>query len=286
MMIKYQFHAEEATDQCVEWIRSYFDEAGCDKAVVGISGGKDSSVVAALCVAALGKGRVVGVMMPQDVQPDIHESFELVHFLDIPNITIDIGNATREILDQLDTVGISYRTSYQLDHYKKICVTDQTMINLPARIRMATLFAVAQSVNGRVANTCNLSENWIGYSTLFGDNAGQFAPIAQFTVQEVKEIGRVLGLPECLIEKTPSDGLCGKSDEENLGFTYEVLDRYIRTRSCRSSTIRAKIEQLHESNRFKEEIVNIPCCYPTFHVFQQNDAIIPLEGRRDDCTIQ
>lgn len=253
MMIKYQFHAEEATYQCIKWIRTYFDIAHCDKAVVGISGGKDSSVVAALCVAALGKDRVIGVMMPQGTQLDIDYSYALINHLGIQGKTVCVKTPVNEILEQMNNEGIT--------------PSQQTQINLPARIRMATLFAIAQSVNGRVANTCNLSENWVGYSTLFGDDAGQFAPIAQFTVEEVKAIGRVLGLPEYLIEKMPSDGLCGKSDEDNLGFSYAVLDRYIRIGICEDIDTRKKIDQLHWNNLFKKDIVNIPCFHPAPTLF-------------------
>lgn len=253
MMIKYQFYAEEATYQCIKWIRTYFDIAHCDKAVVGISGGKDSSVVAALCVAALGKDRVIGVMMPQGTQLDIDYGYALINHLGIQGKTVCVKTPVNEILEQMNNEGIT--------------PSQQTQINLPARIRMATLFAIAQSVNGRVANTCNLSENWVGYSTLFGDDAGQFAPIAQFTVEEVKAIGRVLGLPEYLIEKMPSDGLCGKSDEDNLGFSYAVLDRYIRIGICEDIDTRKKIDQLHWNNLFKKDIVNIPCFHPAPTLF-------------------
>lgn len=253
-MIKYQFHAKEATQSCIEWIRSYFDEAKCDKAVVGISGGKDSTVVTALCAAALGKERVLGVMMPQGRQPDIEDSRALIHHLEIPSKTINIGSCVDMILNGMYDEGIE--------------LTEQTRINLPARIRMATLFAVAQSVNGRVANTCNLAENWVGYSTLFGDNAGQFAPIAQFTVHEVKEIGRVLGIPEHLLEKTPSDGLCGKNDEDSLGFSYDTLDRYIRTGEFSDFDIKKRIDHLNKMSRFKEEIVDIPCFRPDYYIFR------------------
>lgn len=110
----------------------------------------------------------------------------------------------------------------------EITVTEQTKTNLPPRIRMATLYAVSQSMNGRVANTCNLSEDWVGYSTRYGDSVGDFSPLSRLTVTEVKAIGRVLKLPDEFVDKVPIDGLCGKTDEENLGFTYELLDKYIR----------------------------------------------------------
>ena len=209
------FNAAETKDRLVQWIRDWFEinGKGCN-AIVGISGGKDSSVVAALCVEALGKDRVIGVMMPQGDQSDIEYS--------------------RMLCDHLN------------GKWSK-----QSATNLPARIRMATLYAFAQSMNGRVSCNCNLSEDWVGYATYGGDGFGSFAPLADLTVTEVKAIGRVLGLPTELIEKTPTDGLCGKTDEDNLGFTYEVLDEYIRTGECKDKAVRQIIDEMHEKNVFK-----------------------------------
>ena len=237
------FNAVEVKDKCVEWIRDFFDKNGKDcNAVVGISGGKDSSVVAALCVEALGKDRVFGVLMPQGEQSDISYSHMLIKHLGIDCCVVNIGNTVRilkqEIKPQLG------------DQWSK-----QTSTNLPARIRMATLYAVSQTINGRVANTCNLSEDWVGYATRYGDAAGDFSPLSQLTVTEVKEIGRVLGLPNELVDKTPSDGLCGKTDEDNLGFTYEVLDRYIRTGEIDDKDIKNKIDTMHEKNLFKLQLM-------------------------------
>lgn len=236
------FNAVEVKDKCVEWIRDFFDKNGKDcNAVVGISGGKDSSVVAALCVEALGKDRVIGVLMPNGGQGDIGDAVELINHLGIKSYTINIKGAVDKILRCMELNGID--------------ITEQTRINLPPRIRMSTLYAVSQSNNGRVANTCNLSEDWVGYATRYGDAAGDFSPLSQLTVTEVKEIGRVLGLPTELVDKTPSDGLCGKTDEDNLGFTYEVLDRYIRTGEIDNEDIKNKIDAMHEKNLFKLQLM-------------------------------
>lgn len=232
------FNAQKAKDLCVEWIRIWFESNGdgCN-AVIGISGGKDSSVVAALCVEALGKDRVFGVLMPRDRQYDISDSYALVDHLDIEYCEANIGNAIIDLQAEIEMGGVP--------------LSDQAEINLPARIRMATLYAVSQSVNGRVANTCNLSENWIGYSTRWGDAVGDFAPIAHFTSEEVSEIGLACGLPRELTHKTPADGLCGKTDEDNFGFSYAVLNRYIRDGVCDDLEIRKKIDSLHDKNFFK-----------------------------------
>ena len=207
-----EFDAKVMKDRTIKWIQDFFEEngKGCN-AVVGISGGKDSSVVAALCVEALGKDRVIGVLMPQGNQPDIDYSRMLCEHLGIRNYTIDIYAACRNIKEGVeDSIG---------------SWSEQSSTNLPARIRMATLYAVSQTVNGRVANTCNFSEDYVGYCTRYGDSAGDFSPLGQLTVTEVKAIGRELGLPDVLIDKVPTDGLCGKTDEENLGFSYDVLDK-------------------------------------------------------------
>ena len=236
------FNAKKAKEQVIEWIRQWFNEngPGCT-AVLGISGGKDSSVVAALCAEALGKDHVVGVTMPNGVQPDIDDSNKLIQHLGIRHCCVNIlstyESLMAELTEQLATLGTE--------------VQRQTITNLPPRLRMATVYAVSQSVNGRVANTCNLSEDWVGYSTRYGDAAGDFAPLGGFTVQEVKAIGHELGLPADLVEKAPSDGLCGKTDEDNLGFTYAVLDKYIRTGICEDPQIKAHIDDKHVKNLFK-----------------------------------
>ncbi len=238
----YQFNAVEAKNQCVAWIRDFFEKNGPDcNAVVGISGGKDSSVVAALCVEALGKERVIGVLMPCGEQADIHMAKKLVDFLGIKSYEVNIADAVNGVLDNI----------------KDVEITTQARTNLPPRIRMTTLYAVSQSVNGRVANTCNLSEDWVGYSTRYGDSVGDFSPLSRLTVTEVKAIGRELGLPLDLVDKVPIDGLCGKTDEENLGFTYAMLDVYIREGLCEDAAIKERIDTLHKRNLFKLELM--PC---------------------------
>ena len=235
------FDALKIKNDCVMWIRRFFDEngKGCN-AVVGISGGKDSSVVAALCVEALGKDRVIGVLMPYGEQADIDCSHKLVSHLGIKSYTINVKSAVDGVLTSLPG---------------EIDITAQARINLAPRIRMSTLYAVSQSVNGRVANTCNLSEDWVGYSTRYGDSVGDFSPLSNLTVTEVKKIGRLLGLPPELVDKTPIDGLSGKTDEDNLGFTYDVLDKYIRTGKIENDDTKARIDRLHKMNLFKLQLM-------------------------------
>lgn len=232
------FQADKVKDDIVKWIRDWFSEngKGC-KAVVGLSGGKDSSVVAALCVAALGKTRVLGVMMPNGEQFDIDVSHKLAEHLGIESIVVNIKDAYDGVIREL---------SKHFDSFE-----GQAKVNLPPRLRMAALYAVSQSVNGRVANTCNLSEDWVGYATKFGDGAGDFSPLSKLTVQEVKAVGRACGLPDLFVEKVPIDGLCGLTDEDNLGFTYAVLDRYIREGVCEDAAIKERIDRLHQMNLFK-----------------------------------
>lgn len=231
------FDAKKIKNEIVEWLREWEENngKGCNF-IVGVSGGKDSSVVAALLVEAFGKDRVIGVKMPCGEQKDIDYSNMLINHLGIRGYTMNIGDAVGEIRSQFP-VGVK--------------ISDQTTTNLPARIRMATLYAISQSVNGRVANTCNLSENWVGYCSKFGDAAGDFSPLENLTVTEVKAIGRELGLPSELVDKTPTDGLCGKTDEDNLGFTYAELDAYIRDGIEPNEEVKAKIDSMHEKNLFK-----------------------------------
>lgn len=235
------FNAKEVKNQCVEWIRQWFENngKGCN-AVIGISGGKDSSIVAALCVEALGADRVIGILMPNGEQKDISDAVHLIEHLDITGYVVDVS-----------------KTISSLQKATSVPLTEQSKINLPPRIRMAALYMVSQSLNGRVANTCNLSEDWVGYSTRYGDSVGDFSPLSRLTVTEVRAIGYELGLPKELIEKVPADGLCDKTDEDNLGFTYATLDRYIREGVCEDIEAKNRIDALHEKNKFKLELM--PC---------------------------
>lgn len=241
-------------EACVEWIKEWFKENGKDcNAVIGISGGKDSTVAVALCVEALGKDRVIGVLMPNGYQSDINDAIEVCEFLDIKYTISNIHGAVEEIRESI--------ASANRFGFIPITPSEQANINLPPRIRMAMLYYISQSVNGRVVNTCNYSEDYIGYSTRYGDAAGDFSPLGGLLTDEVIMVGEALGLPDRLIYKTPSDGLCGKTDEDNLGFTYEILNRYIRTLECEDEEILNKIKYLHEKNKFKLR----PIPYFTYH---------------------
>ena len=236
------FDPKKVKDELVSWIREFFAQNGSDcKAVVAISGGKDSSVTAALCCEALGKDRVYGVLLPNGEQKDIDASQLLVKHLGIDHSTVNIHAAYQGIVDEMKAAGLD--------------VTDQMTTNLPARLRMATVYAVSQTMNGRVANTCNLSEDWVGYATRYGDGAGDFSPLSHLTVQEVRAIGDVLGLPKELVYKVPVDGLTPLTDEEKLGFTYDVLDRYIRTGECDDPKTKESIDQKHRANVFKLKLM-------------------------------
>lgn len=236
------FDRKKKTEELVMWVRRWFEEngKGCN-AVIGISGGKDSSVAAAVCVEALGKDRVIGVLMPNGEQSDIEYSEMLVKHLGIKHYVINIKDSYDGMLNEL----------------KKAIpeISSQSLINLAPRLRMSALYGISQSSNGRVINTCNLSEDWVGYSTRYGDAAGDVSPLSMLTVAEVIDIGRELGLPPELTEKVPSDGLCGKTDEDNLGFTYAVLDRYIREGICENAETREKIDRRHRQNKFKLQLM-------------------------------
>lgn len=237
------FDANKIKNECVKWIQDFFEKNGKDcNAVLGISGGKDSSVAAALCVEALGKERVIGVLMPCGEQKDIDCAKQLVEHLGIQYYIFNIFNGVEGIKEELES---------------QISLSNQTLINLNPRIRMATLYAVSQSMNGRVVNTCNLSEDWVGYSTRYGDAAGDFSPLSKLTVREIKEIGKILNLPIELVEKVPIDGLCGKTDEDNLGFTYEMLDQYIREGTIQDLEIKEKIDNMHKRNLFKLQLMPV-----------------------------
>ena len=249
------FDALKVKNECVAWIRQFFEEngKGCN-AVLGISGGKDSSIVAALCVEALGADRVIGVLMPCGEQHDIDCAYALVNHLGIKYYVVNIKDAVEGVKNNIPA---------------ELPLTDQTLSNLPARIRMTTLYAVSQSCNGRVANTCNLSEDWVGYSTRYGDAAGDFSPLSKLTVAEVKQIGHLLSLPHELVEKIPIDGLCGKTDEDNLGFTYAELDTYIRTGEIADPAKKALIDRKHRANLFKLQLM--PAFDPAIGVALSDD---------------
>ena len=237
------------TTDAIEWIKNYFKTTNGRKAVIGISGGKDSTVAAALCVEALGKENVIGVMMPNGVQSDIKDSEKIIDFLGIKGLVVNIQYAYMNLVNQINEKNIS----------------SQAQINMPPRLRMTVLYGVAQNIGGRVVNTCNRSEDVVGYSTLWGDSVNDFSPFDLLTTEEVMGVGDELGLPSDLVHKTPSDGLCGKSDEDNLGFTYAEINKIIRTGEKTEHF--DEIVKRYNSNRFKLEMINLPHFNPNLPDF-------------------
>lgn len=238
-----EFNAKQQLPGLLDWMRAQMKACGGKTAVIGISGGKDSSVTAALSVAAYGRENVVGVLMPDGVQPDIDYSNGLVDVLNIRHYTFNIHGGTSGILDEMARVGID--------------ASRQTKVNLPSRIRMATLYAIAQSEEGGIViNTSNLSEDWVGYCTIYGDSAGAFSPLGMYTTEEVIALGAELGLPERFLIKPPSDGLTGLTDEDNLGFTYHAVNEYVR-RGVVDPAIKEQIDAKHRASRFKFETIPV-----------------------------
>ena len=248
-MDKYNFNPEEAFGRIERHWKQWAKSVGAERWVIGISGGKDSTVVAALAARIFGKENVYGVMMPNGYQTDIDDSYDVCKHLGINNMVVNMGRAFRDIISQICNC-ISVNFSIQ-------DVSSDTMTNLPARLRMATLYAVAQTIGGMVLNTCNASESVVGYATLYGDNAGSYAPIQGLTVTEIRKLGDWLGLPYEFVHKPPIDGLQPLSDEEKLGFVYEALDMYIRE-DIGSDRFKAYINELYRKNKFKDDIVRIP----------------------------
>ena len=243
-------------EMCIQWIKEYFKDNPDGKAIIGISGGKDSTIAAALCVEALGADRVIGVMMPNGVQNDLADSYEVCECLDIFSIEVNIEDAYEGIRN---SIGEALANKHTVSPFERVYSNGMIRTNLPARLRMATLYAVAALYpNSRVVNTCNRSEDYVGYSTKYGDAAGDFSPLGNLTVREVLEIGDELGLPKHLVHKAPSDGMCGKTDEDNLGFTYEQLDDYILGTGAVDAEVIEKIEKLHKATRHKYTLI------PTF----------------------
>ena len=244
MKREYTFNVEQVTKDCIQWIKDWFEKngPGCN-AILGLSGGKDSTIVAKLCAEALGPDRVIGVALPENGQ-GINEADKIAEHLGIKFLVLPIG----DICSSFDTAADNY-----------IDWSIQTKQNIPPRVRMTMLYAVSQTFNGRVVGTCNASENYVGYMTRWGDQASDFEPIGNLTVTEVLQIGDYLGLPYEWVHKVPDDGLPHSSpDEEKFGFSYAELDKYLREGiepegKCNNSDESKidKIKRMHTKNEFK-----------------------------------
>ena len=234
-------------EEIINWIKVWFSDKGENsKAIIGISGGKDSTICAALLVEALGKDRVIGVMMPNGEQKDINDSYKVFDILGIKQNVINIGNMYNNLTEQMKTV-ITNEKEFPNNVYQS---------NTPARLRMTALYGIAALINGFVCNTCNLSEDWIGYSTKWGDAIGDFSLLNKLTKTEVVALGDYMNLPKELTHKIPSDGMCGKTDEDNLGFTYETLDVYIRKGlPPKSLEVKMKIDKMHNHPNTKKKYI-------------------------------
>ena len=232
----------------IEDLKNTCEKNGIKGAVIGISGGKDSTIVAKLMVEVLGKENIVGVLMPNGEQNDIDDSYKVVNILDIPYTVVNIKDAMKGIVENID---FGLRSINNTD--KEVELTNPAYINIAPRIRMTVLYAIAQSMgNGwRVIGTTNKSEEYIGWLTKWGDGGCDFEPIIDFTVTELRKLGKYLGLPIDLVDKTPVDGLTPLSDEDRIGFKYSELDDYINNGTSGNIEIDKKISKMHEYSEHK-----------------------------------
>ena len=247
--MEYNFDAKKVRKELVQWIKDWFEEngKGCT-GVLGLSGGKDSTICAALLAEALGPGNVIGVAMPDQGQ-GLNGADEIAKYLGI-----------RFMYAPINVITQSFNSMWYAEDFKW---SEQSIQNIPPRIRMTMLYAIAQTYNGRVCCCDNASENYLGYSTLFGDDAGSFSPIGNLTVTEVRAIGDLMGLPKEWVHKTPDDGLPhSSSDEQKFGFSYETLDKYIRFGIEPETEIQKKIDRMHENSQFKRDILHVPAYSP------------------------
>lgn len=240
----------EITHIC-DWIKNYFIKNGPEaKAIIGMSGGKDSTIAARLLVRALGPERVIGVMIPNGEQEDKDMAVFACDAAGIPEenrIEVNISGAINELYQAVDT---------------NISELPIVYSNTPARMRMIVLYMIAGKYHGRVVNTCNYSEDYVGYSTKYGDAAGDFSILSNYCVREIIAIGQALGLHEKLIYKTPSDGMCGKTDEENLGFSYETLDSLLIDGVTPKYEVYKNIQERHARNQHKTQSIRLPAPTP------------------------
>ena len=233
----YNFDAKQTAEKLVKWLKDYFDNNGQPiNAVVGCSGGKDSTVVLAALTKAIGPDRIYAILMPNGEQADIDDSYKICEYLGLKPHVCNIQDAYNGVVG---SVAGEFEP------------TNQMKINLAPVLRMTTLKAISQCVNGRFTCNGNASEAYIGWFTIDGDDRGSVKPLFNMTVTEVIQVGEALGLPDWMIHKTPTDGLCGQTDEDKFGFTYEVLDKYIRTGEIDDLEIKAKIDDMHKRNAFK-----------------------------------
>lgn len=231
---------KELTKNVVNWVKDFFEKVGKTDAVLGISGGKDSSVVAAICVAALGKEHVHGVLLPCGIQKDISDSYKLVDHLGIDYDVQDIETLVKESLALVEGANNSY----------------DAKTNVGARIRTNQIMVTAQTHGWIMANTCNRSENCLSWASIWGDSVGSFSPLDMLTTEEVIEIGDDLGLPYELTHKVPIDGLQPLSDEEKFGFSYHEVNELIR-HGIRGEHY-DKIIQMYNNGKFKMEMIRLP----------------------------
>lgn len=277
-MNKFVFNPEDAYIKIKNQWTKWADKTGAKGYVVGISGGKDSTVVGALAAKIFGSNSIVGVSLSNspigfaEAKDEAFDAEDLCSDIGIERFyNININAAFNSIINQLD--------AQCCDIYgTKISVSKDTKINLPARLRMSTLYAVAQTLGYRVLNTCNLSEDMVGYSTLFGDTAGSFSPISDLTATEVVQLGKWLGVPDRYINRTPTDGLCGQTDEEKLGFSYAQLDNFIRN-DIGTEEFKQDIRNRYSANKFKLDIIQLPkvnLAYPNFVV----EPVFPISTQK------